>query len=157
VLLRFASRYADHLLVLLITLWAGALWTIGYIVAPSLFAMIEDRALAGSIAGRLFGIVNVLGIAAGAYVLLYCLLRSGLVGLRNVTVGLVAVLVAIALASQFGIQPMMAELRVAGVLDEAARSRFGMWHGISSALYVVQSVILLVVVLTVRRLLPEPD
>jgi hypothetical protein len=34
---------------------------------------------------------------------------------------------------------MMAELR--GAADEAARSRFGMLHGISSVIYLVQSVL----------------
>ncbi|MES2016126.1 MAG: DUF4149 domain-containing protein, partial [Pseudomonadota bacterium] len=39
---------------LLITLWAGSLWTIGYVVAPTLFATLHDRVLAGVIAGSMF-------------------------------------------------------------------------------------------------------
>ena len=49
---------------LLATVWCGSLWTIGYIVAPTLFAMLEDRQLAGSIAGRLFHAEAWIGLGA---------------------------------------------------------------------------------------------
>ena len=39
-----------------LTLWVGSLWTIGYLVAPALFALLSDRAVAGRIAGELFHI-----------------------------------------------------------------------------------------------------
>ena len=39
---------------ILLTLWVGSLWAIGYIAAPTLFATLEDRALAGTLAGAMF-------------------------------------------------------------------------------------------------------
>ena len=39
---------------LVATLWAGSLWAIGYLAAPTLFATLADRALAGTIAASLF-------------------------------------------------------------------------------------------------------
>ena len=42
--------------------WCGALWTIGYAVAPGLFAWAPDRATAGMLAGRFFGLVGWLGL-----------------------------------------------------------------------------------------------
>jgi hypothetical protein len=34
---------------ILLTLWVGALWVAGFIVAPLLFSELDDRALAGSL------------------------------------------------------------------------------------------------------------
>ena len=43
---------ADALYAIAITLWIGGLWTIGYIVAPTLFYTLSDRVLAGALAGN---------------------------------------------------------------------------------------------------------
>ena len=56
---------------ILLTLWVGGLWTIGYIVAPALFANLEDRALAGTLAGVMFEIVAYVGMFC-AVLLLTC-------------------------------------------------------------------------------------
>lgn len=145
-----AARLGARMLVLLVTLWAGALWTVGFIVAPTLFEMLSDRALAGSIAGRLFHVLNWIGIVAGSYALLHFLFGRDRRGLADSRVWVVVVMLGIALAMQFGIQPLMAELRAQGIEDEAVRSRFGLWHGISSLAYVVQSVLAVVLVLRAR-------
>jgi hypothetical protein len=46
----------------------------------------------------------------------------------------------------FGLQPHMSELRAiaaqsGGIMDDAMRSRFGMLHGAASAIYLIQSVL----------------
>ncbi|NOX26610.1 MAG: DUF4149 domain-containing protein, partial [Gammaproteobacteria bacterium] len=39
---------------ILLTLWVGGTWTVGYIVAPVLFKFLEaDRQLAGALAGEM--------------------------------------------------------------------------------------------------------
>ena len=44
---------------ILLTLWVGSLWVVGFVVAPVLFAELDDRALAGSTAGsRSIGIAS---------------------------------------------------------------------------------------------------
>ncbi|MCE2832533.1 MAG: DUF4149 domain-containing protein, partial [Oxalobacteraceae bacterium] len=48
------ARILPGVRVLLVTFWVGSLWTVGYLAAPTLFATLPDRALAGSIAGSLF-------------------------------------------------------------------------------------------------------
>jgi hypothetical protein len=55
----------------------------------------------------------------------------------------------------FGLQPFMAELRAqaaasGGVMDEAARARFGVLHGVASVIYLVQSVLAVRLVLRGR-------
>jgi len=39
---------------LALTIWAGGTWIIGYLVAPTLFAVLPTASLAGQIAGHLF-------------------------------------------------------------------------------------------------------
>jgi hypothetical protein len=57
----------------------------------------------------------------------------------------VLVMLLCTLISHFGLQPMMAALRAAagpgGVMEGAARNEFGMLHGISSSIYLVQSLL----------------
>lgn len=144
------ARNGARLLVLLVTLWAGALWTTGFIVAPTLFEMLSDRALAGSIAGRLFHVLNWIGIVAGFYTVAFCLCERAGRGLRDSRVWLAGAMLAIALAMQFGVQPLMADLRALGIEDEAVRSRFATWHGVSSVAYVIQSLLAVILVLRVR-------
>ncbi len=54
---------------LVATLWAGSLWTIGFIVAPTLFGTLSDRVLAGNIAGSMFRAEAWLSIACALVLL----------------------------------------------------------------------------------------
>lgn len=47
---------------LLAALWAGALWTMCAVVAPLLFAWLEDRATAGRVAGSYFALIASVGV-----------------------------------------------------------------------------------------------
>ena len=133
---------------LLATVWCGSLWTIGYVVAPTLFAMLDDRQLAGTIAGRLFHAEAWIGLAAGCLLLMAATaqVRRGLVdykGLRWLVFGMLLCV----LVGYFGLQPFMASLREqadalgVAVGDSPFRARFGMLHGVSSAFYLVQSLL----------------
>jgi hypothetical protein len=145
---------AEGLLLILVALWAGALWTVGFIVAPALFQLIPERALAGSIAGQLFNSVHWVAVIAGGYVLLFAMMRHRREAVRRGTVWLVVAMLAIVAIGALGIQPHIAELRAASMAGDAALyDRFRMWHGVSSALYVLSSMLAVVLVVKVRRLL----
>ena len=128
-------------------LWAGSLWTVGYLVAPTLFATLSDRVLAGTIAGAMFHAEAMLslGCALALLVLLKFATPDWAPRRRRTMLALVAAMVLCTVASHYGLQPMMAELRAAagpgGVMESAAKSRFGMLHGISSVIYLVQSLL----------------
>ena len=131
---------------LVATLWAGSLWTVGFVVAPSLFATLSDRMLAGTIAGSLFRVEAWLSIACA--LILLALLQWGAGALepkrRRLLGALVLAMLVCTLVSYFGITPLMAELRAqapSGVMDEAMRSRFGMLHGVSTLIFGVQSLL----------------
>lgn len=141
---------------LIATLWAGSLWTIGYLVAPTLFATLPDRVLAGSIAGSLFRIEAWLSVVCAA--VLFVLIRSATVSdyakTRQHLTWLVTGMLACTLLGYFGLQPFMSALReaagAAGVMDSGAKTQFGILHGVSSAFYLVQSLLAIGLVLKIR-------
>ncbi|WP_145647629.1 DUF4149 domain-containing protein [Pseudoduganella lurida] len=132
---------------LVAVLWAGSLWAVGYLVAPMLFATLSDRILAGTIAGALFHAEALLslGCALALLVLLKFATPGWTPARRRTVLALIAAMALCTVVSHYGLQPLMAELRTAagpdGVLASAARSRFGMLHGVSSVIYLVQSIL----------------
>lgn len=136
---------AARVRMLLATLWVGSMWTIGYIVAPTLFATLADRMLAGMIAGKLFRIEAWLSLV-GAVALIALIYRDSGVDSkgRKHLVWILSGMLACTLAGYFGLQPFMAALKesaVDGMMDAEARSRFGMLHGVASVFYLVQSIL----------------
>jgi hypothetical protein len=127
----------------LLTLWVGGLWTVGYMVAPALFATLEDRALAGTLAGLMFEIIAWIGMGCAAVLLIINQLRYPQRRLNWRMLVLLTMLVLVMLG-QFLFAPMMAELRAAGQSDADAFARL---HGIASLVYLLNSVLGLVLVM----------
>ncbi len=127
------------------TLWVGGLWVTGYSVAPALFATLQDRTLAGLVAGRLFSLLAWIGMACAAYLLIYRLARYRAGALRQALFWIVIVMLALTLAGEFGVQPVMAALKQqalpAPVMESALRDRFVLWHGVSSVIYLLESLL----------------
>ncbi len=128
-----------------ITLWVGGLWTLGYIAAPVLFASLGDRQLAGLVAGKLFALIGWIGLGSAAYLLIFLFARQGARALKSAVFWLVLLMALMAAASQFGIQPLMAQLKADAlpreVMESVLRDRFSTWHGVSSILYLLQSLL----------------
>lgn len=151
------ARFAEHLYSLLITLWVGALWAIGYLAAPTLFRLLPDRALAGQVAGQMFVYVAWLGMAVAAYLLVFVVLRKSGGAFRSGVFWLVLVMLLLTVAGYFGIQPILVQLKADSfpreVMESALRDRFMAWHGVSSVVYLLQSLLgLFLVALQVRGL-----
>ena len=148
-------RLADSLYVLALTLWVGGLWAIGYIAAPSLFAALKDRQLAGELAGNLFGLIAWVGIACATYLLAYLCLRRGRMAFRSGVFWLVLAMLVLALAGDLFIHPILDQLKAeAGprsVMESALRDRFALWHGLAGGLYVLQSLLGAAAVLLQRK------
>jgi uncharacterized membrane protein len=143
--------FMPRIRLLIAVLWVGSLWTIGYIVAPTLFATLEDRSLAGTIAGRLFRIEAWISLTCAATLVLL-ILRDKAAQLNvKACLVLVSAMLACTLIGHFGLQPFMAALRESGgVTSDAVRAKFGMLHGISSAIYLIQSVLGAVLLIRMR-------
>ncbi len=141
---------AETLYAAALTLWIGGLWAIGYLVAPTLFYTLSDRALAGSLAGKLFTLIAYVGIGCAIYVMLFRIVRFGGACLKQGFFWIVLVMLLLTLAAEFGVQPILASLRHPALPQEALesvfRDRFAAWHGIGSVLYVIQTVLGLLLV-----------
>jgi uncharacterized membrane protein len=103
---------------IVLTLWIGGLWTVGYLVAPVLFDHLQDPQQAGQIAGVLFTFMSWFGLAS---VLVLSVIYSFLdrAKWRFLVLFLIAVFVAIIL---FYLTPEIAGLRdmAGGAGDSAA-------------------------------------
>lgn len=136
---------ADALQSVAVTLWVGAMWAIGFIVAPLLFSRLPDRALAGLLAGKLFAIVAWIGIGCAVYLLAYRAARSGPASLKQGFFWVTFAMLVLVAAGAFGVQAIMEGLRAQAlpkeVMESVLRDRFMTWHGVASALYVIQSLL----------------
>ncbi len=146
-------RFWGALYSLSITAWVGGMLAIGYLAAPILFAQLSDRTLAGNLAGAMFTAVAWVGMACGAYLLMYLLATKGWRAIKVGVFWIVLTMLLLTLAGHFGIQPVLAQLKADAlprqVMESALRDRFATWHGVSSVLYLLQS--LLGVALVVRQ------
>ena len=128
-----------------LTLWVGGLWALGYIAAPLLFAVLSDRVLAGSIAGKLFALIAYIGIGCATYLLLFKLAQAGSGALKQAPFWIIVLMLALVAAGQFGITPILESLKAQAwphhVMESVLRDRFTAWHGVSSILYLIVSVL----------------
>jgi len=137
---------------LLAVVWIGSLLTIGYAVAPVLFASL-DRTTAGAVAAQLFRIEGIVGVVCGVLLLALCnvMVRRGFIAYRKLR-WLIAGMLVCVLAGYFALQPFMNALRMAAqeagtdVGHSAYAMRFGVLHGVSSLFYLAESLLGLVLV-----------
>ena len=130
------------LLVILQALWLGAHIAVGYVVAPMLFHFASQgelsRVTAGNIAGELFHVVMYLGLLTAVLWWLFC--RS----VRQPSQILNALIVLLAL-SEWVITPVIVAIKQkqSQWLYDLVGGSFGMWHGISSSVYLLITLLLL--------------
>src|SRR5574343_2059112 len=121
-------RFSEVLYLTTITLWVGGLWAIGYIAAPVLFASLGDRQLAGMVAGKLFALLGWIGLGGTVYLLVFLTSRWGSQVCKRAVFWLVFTMALLTAASQFGIQPLMAQLKADAlpreVMESVLRDRF---------------------------------
>ena len=138
-------KLSEALYLVVLTLWVGGLWAIGYLVAPVLFASLGDRQLAGVVAGKLFALIGWIGLGGAAYLLGFLLVRWRMAVFTRAVFWLVVVMALLAAVSLFGVQPLMAQLKADAlprdVMESVLRDRFVTWHGVSSILYLLQSLL----------------
>ena len=128
---------------ILLAFWVGGMWTVAYLAVPILFGSLDDRRLAGELAGHMFSGIYIIGLIAGLVLLfgnIYLLGREWIRTWQNWALILMLVFVCV---GHFGLQPLMQELKMQGELIEGSEQarQFGRLHGISSLLYLVTSLL----------------
>ena len=108
----------------LAALWWGSLTVVGGVVVPTLFAWVEPKALAGQLAARLFSAECWIGLVSGLLLIL--------AGRRTAT--------GVYRPSAWVLLAMLAALllEVAVAPRIVARENLALWHGVGTALYLVQ-------------------
>lgn len=124
---------------ILLTLWVGGMWVVGYLVAPTLFSMLE-KSIAGNVAGQLFTLLSYLGLFCGSLLIIGLASRVGAQVTQHWMLWVLLAMLVIILISQFVLQPMMAELKATGLTD-LNRSEFGKLHGVTSVLFLINSLL----------------
>lgn len=136
------GKLAEAVHALCVTAWAGALWTVGLLVMPVLFATALERTPLVAVQGRLLLFVAMLGMACGAYLLLFRLLRFGGHALRQLFFWVVLLLVLLVLGQQFLGHTLLQSLKAQGTLHHwlelGLRDRSTTWSGLPSLVYLVQ-------------------
>lgn len=156
-----APRFVGALRMLLVALWLGAAVYFSFAVAPSAFAALPSRELAGAVVTRTLAVVNVAGFVVALLLLLTMLLDRRASG-RFARRAEAASLVLLALMTAVGHWVIAARLRamraaMAGTIDalavdDPARVAFGALHGYSvAALFVGMLAALAAFVLVARR------
>jgi hypothetical protein len=139
------NKLPDILAQFAITLWVGGMWAIGYLAAPVLFNALSDKMLAGALAGRMFVWIAYIGMASGVYLVVFRFVRFGGAAFKQGFLWLVVLMLVLTLAGHFGMRPILVALKEQAfpldVMQSVFKDRFATWHGISSVVYLVQSLL----------------
>ncbi len=139
------NKLPDILAQMAVTLWVGGMWAIGYLAAPVLFNALSDKMLAGMLAGRMFTWIAYVGMVSGVYLLLFRFVRFGGAAFKQGFLWLIVLMLLLTIAGHFGISPLLVALKEQAlpldVMQSVFRDRFATWHGISSVVYLVQSLL----------------
>jgi hypothetical protein len=139
---------------LLAALWAGSVWAVSYLAAPSAFAVL-DSTQAGNVVGVMLTRSAWLAIALAALLGLLVARAADLdVRRKRWLYGLIAGMLACSLVVYLGLQPMMAAIREsagpAGVRASKQWGTFAALHGVSQVLYLAESILGAMLVVNAR-------
>jgi len=124
---------------ILLSLWIGGLWAIGYLAVPILFATLDDRMLAGMLAGKMFTAMSFIGLGIGTMLLVRVLMFTPR-PLMQWKVRVLMLMLLIVAFSEFFLQPLMASIKAEGLVEGSeAAAQFGVLHGVASILYLINS------------------
>jgi hypothetical protein len=149
------TKLASALYSIAVAAWVGGLLAIGFIAAPVLFAQLADRSVAGSLAGAMFNITAWVGLTCGVYLILFVLFAKGWRAIQSGVFWILLLMLCLTAAGHFGVQPVLMQLKADAlprqVMESALRDRFATWHGVSSALYLLQTLLGLALIILQER------
>lgn len=120
--------------VFLAVMWAGMLWTIALLAAPTLFHFLP-REQAGDVAAFYFMVEAYASLGFALVLLLLVQYKPMSLEVWMILLALFSVVL-----GYFGLQPEMADLR-ASLDSSAKREQFAWLHGLSSGLFALRAVL----------------
>lgn len=132
---------------LAVGLWLGAILSVGYMVAPVLFSNLPDRLLAGFIAGEIFRITTTITLVVAIILLGLSnwLVNRGYQSYRKIRWFILTILL-LAIAGSL-VQMWLVDLKRLASIEGAAVMQssyaipFARLHGVSSILFLLESVV----------------
>ena len=112
---------------ILLTLWVGGMWMIGPVVVPTLFNMLGDRSLAGTVAGQLFSIISYIGLFCAVMLLLSHTWSRGKQVISSWRAWLLIAMLFVILVGEFILSRQIIAIRDAG-MPVAEMARFDILH-----------------------------
>ena len=143
-----------NLRLLVASLWAGSVWAVSYLAAPSAFAVL-DSTQAGNVVGIMLTRLAWLSIALAPLLAVLAWRATDLDAKRQRwLLWLAGAMLACSLVVYLGLQPLMAAIREAagpaGVRASPQWGTFAALHGVSQVLYLLESVLGAVLVVKSR-------
>lgn len=143
---------------LILGLWVGGFITIGFLVVPVLFSSLGDRQVAGLVAANLFKSTAYISVVLSGILMVIAnyLIRHGYSSYR-LSRWLLLGMLACAVCAAFILIPWMNSLRDQAlylglsVRETTNATLFGRLHGISSVLFMIQSLLGLVLVWRITK------
>jgi len=126
-----------------LTLWVGGFWAIGFVAVPSLFNMlVDDKQMAGMLAGQMFKAIFVVGLVCCLALLLSQCSQAKQAVIKSWRAWLILLSIVFVMITFFYLQPSMAELKTIGLVEGSEQQQqFKLFHSISSSLYLIVSLI----------------
>ena len=123
---------------LLLSLWVGIMVGVGYIATPVLFKVLDDRKMAGGLAGEMFHVVTIIGLIFGGILFLLRYKDESIEFFKQWRGWLLMLMLVLVAISMFILQPMIVEVKALGIVEGSENAKkFGMLHGMSSLVYMV--------------------
>jgi Na+/melibiose symporter-like transporter len=110
-------------------LWWGSLTTLGFLVVPLLFMHLATPAMAGNMAAKLFAVQTWISLVCGGLLMIFLPSKASAKQLGYARAALIFVAIGMLLAAlnEFAVSPQI-----------VARENLKLWHGIGSAMYLIQ-------------------
>lgn len=128
------STLMQRLSVFAAALWWGSLSTLGFLVVPLLFMHLATPAIAGNMAATLFSVQTWVSLGCGVLLIFFLKPKSHSTQASSVQASwfnsalfFVAIGVLLAALNEFAVSPRI-----------VARENLKLWHGVGSAMYLVQ-------------------
>ena len=129
-------------------LWVGGFVAVAYLVTPILFSVLGDHQVAGIVAGNIFQVEAYLSIAISLILMIAVkfLVSKGINVYRPIRWLLLGML-SCAIGAGFVLIPWMSSLRdqanadSISVMASSSAALFSRLHGVSSSLFIIQSVL----------------
>ena len=134
---------------LLLTLWVGCLWAIGYLAVPMAFINLNNVPLAADYAGQLFFAVNVLGIGCSVVLIITKLIQYKLKVMQSWRFFVLMLMFILSVIFIAYLLPETNQIRqLSWQTDPSLTEQFNWLHSLSENAYLVLSLLGLALILS---------